>query len=111
VLATDIDVTYLQPSGTETYEVRRHDVAADPPPVEAFDLVHARLLLEHMASRDDALHVMAHALRPGGWLLIESADPRLQPLACPDEASPAETLANRLRQAAWTLQARRTDLG
>jgi hypothetical protein len=53
---------------------------------------------------------MIEALRPGGWLLIESADPQLQPLACPDEAGPAQRLANQLLQACWTLQARRTDL-
>ncbi|MEU0602019.1 hypothetical protein ABZ484_27825 [Streptomyces sp. NPDC006393] len=54
---------------------------------------------------------MTQALRPGGRLLIESADSRLQPLACPDETGPAQKLANRIRQACWTLQARRTDLG
>ncbi len=53
---------------------------------------------------------MIQALRPRGWLLIESADPLLQPLACPDEAGPAQVLANRLAQACWTLQARRSDL-
>lgn len=66
--------------------MRRHDIGVDPRHrPEAFDLVHARLLLEHVTSRDVALDIMAHGLWPGGWLLIESADPRLQPLACPDE--------------------------
>lgn len=111
VLATDIDVTFLQSPGNLPYEVRRHDIATDPAPPEAFDLVHARLVLEHIPRRDAALHTMTHTLRPGGWLLIESADPQLQPLACPDEVGPAQKLANRLLQACWTLQARRTDLG
>ncbi|GHB52269.1 hypothetical protein GCM10010377_49250 [Streptomyces viridiviolaceus] len=31
---------------------------------------------------------MVQALRPGGWLLLEDADPRLQPLSCPDESGP-----------------------
>lgn len=75
VLATDIDMTFLQSSGEVPYEVRRHDIGADPAPPGAFDLVHARLLLEHIPSRDAALHTMTQALRPGGWLLIESADP------------------------------------
>jgi hypothetical protein len=41
---------------------------------------------------------MIQALRPGGRLLIEDADPALQPLSCPDEYGPEQRLANRLRQ-------------
>jgi SAM-dependent methyltransferase len=111
VLATHIDLTFLQLAGGLPCEAARHDIGADPAPQEAFDLVHARLVLEHVPGREAALRTMTQALRPGGWLLIESADPRLQPLACPDEAGPAQELANRLRNACWTLQARRTDLG
>ncbi|WP_405623926.1 hypothetical protein [Streptomyces sp. NBC_01396] len=40
---------------------------------------------------------MVKALRPGGRLLIEDADPALQPLVCPDEHGPEQELANRLR--------------
>jgi trans-aconitate methyltransferase len=83
VLATDTDLTFLQSARDIPYELRRHDIGADPAPPEEFDLVHARLLLEHIPSRDAALHTMIEALRPGGWLLIESADPQLQPLAAP----------------------------
>ena len=111
VLATDVDLTFLQEAGDLPCEVARHDIGADPAPPGAFDLVHARLVLEHVPGRDAALRTMTRALRPGGWLLVESADPRLQPLACPEEAGPAQELANRLRNACWTLQARRTDLG
>ena len=110
VLATDVDAATLEGAGQRGVETRRHDIATERAPGE-FDLVHARLLLEHVAGRDAALATMAEAVRPGGWLLIESADPHLQPLACPDEIEPAQKLANRLRQACWTLQARRTDLG
>jgi SAM-dependent methyltransferase len=111
VLATDIDVTFLREAGDLPCEVTRHDIGTDPAPPGAFDLVHARLVLEHVRGRNAALRTMTQALRPGGWLLIESADPRLQPLACPDETGPAQALANRLRTACWTLQAGRTDLG
>jgi hypothetical protein len=41
---------------------------------------------------------MVKALRPGGRLLVEDADPALQPLLCPDEYGPEQQLANRLRQ-------------
>ena len=62
--------------------------------------MHARLVLMHVADCHAALAAMAGALRPGGWLLAEEADLSLQPLACPDEAGPAERLANRLRRVA-----------
>lgn len=40
---------------------------------------------------------MVSALRPGGWLVLEEADPALQPLVCLDDTTPAEQLANRLK--------------
>jgi SAM-dependent methyltransferase len=105
VLATDIDVSWVgraadpasDPSGTAHVDVRRHDVARDAPPGGGFDLVHARLVLLHVADRDRALRSMAEVLRPGGWLFLEDADPALQPLSCPDEHGPRERLANRIR--------------
>jgi SAM-dependent methyltransferase len=107
VLATDIDVSWAEPAAGGALEVRRHDVLRDPPPAETFDLVHARLVLVHLKDRAAALRVMIDALRPGGWLMIEDADPALQPLACPDERGPAEALANRLRARIRTLMAER----
>jgi SAM-dependent methyltransferase len=96
VLATDIDVSWTRAAAAGNVTIRRHDVAADPPPDLVFDLVHARLVLIHVAERERALRQMISTLRPGGWLLIEDADPDLQPLACLDPRSPAEVLANRL---------------
>ncbi|XIE77196.1 methyltransferase domain-containing protein [Streptomyces sp. SBR177] len=111
VLATDIDPSWLATDAG--YEVRRHDVAADPPPEPGtFDLVHARLVLVHVPDRARALATMAAALRPGGWLLVEDADTALQPLACLDDSGPAQRRANRLRDAVRELLARRgADLG
>lgn len=97
VLATDIDVSRAGAAAAEGVEVRRHDVALDPPPEGPFDLVHARLVLVHVADRDAALRSMTEALRPGGRLLVEDADPAMQPLICPDEYGPEQELANRLR--------------
>jgi SAM-dependent methyltransferase len=107
VLATDIDVSWLESVADGVLEVRRHDVLRDPPPAETFDLVHARLVLIHLADRAAALQVMIDALRPGGWLVLEDSDPALQPLACPDERGPAEELANRLRAGIRTLMVER----
>jgi SAM-dependent methyltransferase len=88
-------------------EVHAHDVAADPPPPGAFDLVPARLVLVHVTDRAEALRRMVRALRPGGLLLLEDADPALQPLLCPDESGPDQRLANRLRAGFRTLMATR----
>ena len=41
-------------------------------PDEEFDLIHCRLVLEHLPGRLDALARMAGALAPGGWLVVES---------------------------------------
>lgn len=84
-----------------------HDVGAEEPPGEGFDLVHARLVLVHVPERERALRSMIKALRPGGRLLVEDADPALQPLTCPDEYGPEQRLANRLRQGFRTLLADR----
>ncbi|MGW2228915.1 methyltransferase domain-containing protein [Streptomyces formicae] len=107
VLATDTDTSWQTRAARSPLEVRVHDVAADPPPVEGFDLVHARLVLVDIADRDRALQSMLRALRPGGRLLIEEADHALQPLACPDEYGPAQELANRLRHGVRALLAER----
>ena len=106
VLASDIDTAWMPAEGA-AFEVLRHDVGVEQPPAGGFDLVHARLLLTHVPRRIEALASMVRALRPGGWLLIEDADPALQPLICPDESGPAQQLANRLRQGFRTLMAGR----
>ena len=97
VLATDIDVSWAAGAESDAVEVRRHDVGADDPPDELFDLIHARLVLVHVVQRDEALASMVRCLAPGGWLLVEDADPVLQPLGCLEELGPAEALANKLR--------------
>jgi len=66
--------------------------------VAACYLVHARLVLVHVRQREQALAAMVSVLRPGGWLVIEEADPALQPLVCLEEIGPAEALANRLKR-------------
>jgi SAM-dependent methyltransferase len=74
VVATDIDTRYLEALEAPNLEVRRHDVARDDLEAAAFDLVHARLVLEHLPARDAALARLVGALRPGGWLLVEALD-------------------------------------
>lgn len=107
VLATDIDLTWLDGPGPDGLEIRTHDVGTEPPPAAGLDLVHARLVLTHVPQRDRALSSMVAALRPGGRLLVEEADPTLQPLLCPEDRTPEEQLANRLRRGFRSLMAGR----
>lgn len=74
VLATDINTRFLQESDDLPLEVREHDIAADPLPEAAFDLIHTRMLLAHLPAREQVIERMLSALRPGGWLAAEELD-------------------------------------
>jgi SAM-dependent methyltransferase len=58
------------PSGS----VLVNDIRTDPLDDGAFDLIHARLLLEHLPARVMVLDKLVAALRPAGWLLVEDLD-------------------------------------
>jgi SAM-dependent methyltransferase len=77
VTVTDIDPAWLTRASPANVEVLCHDIAADALPEQAFDLVHARLVLIHVRERDRALRRMVSALEPGGWLLVEDFDMRV----------------------------------
>jgi SAM-dependent methyltransferase len=74
VLATDIDPRFLEFLNFPNLLVQRHNIATDPLPQGAFDLVHARLVLMHLPEREQALARMISALKPGGWLIDEEYD-------------------------------------
>lgn len=97
VIATDIDVTWAETSNRDNVKVIRHNVVDEAPPENSFDLIHARLVLVHLPEREAVLQKLVDSLRPGGWLLIEDADPALQPLACIDETGDEQILANKIR--------------
>lgn len=71
VLATDLDTRFLEMIEGENVEIRRHDVLEGPPAVGAFDLVHARAVLEHIPERSKALANIVSATRSGGFVFIE----------------------------------------
>ncbi len=73
VLAVDLDTSLLEGQANDRIEVRRHDILSDPLSADAFDLVHARLLLMHLPSRLEALRRLVSAVRPGGW--VAAIDP------------------------------------
>ena len=107
VLATDIDLSWMTGPGERSFEVRRHEVGAEAPPPGPFDLVHARLVLVHVPRRAEVVSELIAVLRPGGWLLVEDADPGLQPLACLDEYGDEQRLANKIRRDVRTLMVQR----
>jgi SAM-dependent methyltransferase len=74
VLAIDLDTRFVEPLASDVVEVRRVDLRTDTLPQDEFDLVHARLVLEHLADRRQILDRLVAALRPGGWIVIEDYD-------------------------------------
>jgi SAM-dependent methyltransferase len=74
VVATDLDPRFVEVLPNANLEVRNHDIVADDLEVAAFDLVHTRLLLEHLPQREAALDKLVSALKPSGWLVVEEFD-------------------------------------
>jgi SAM-dependent methyltransferase len=74
VVATDLDPQFLDGHGRANLEVRKHDLVADPLEEAAFDLAHARTVLEWIPDWQGALERMVSAVRPGGWLVLEDTD-------------------------------------
>jgi SAM-dependent methyltransferase len=71
VVAVDITTTFVERLDHGNLEVRRADVVEHPLEEGAFDLVHARALLEHLPAREEIVAQFAAALRPGGLLVAE----------------------------------------
>lgn len=74
VTAIDIDSRFLRGIDAPNLEVVEADVTTTELPTRAFDLVHCRAFLMHLADRERVLDGLVSALRPGGWLLVEEAD-------------------------------------
>jgi SAM-dependent methyltransferase len=88
VTATDIDTRFIEAIGAPNLEARRHDIVNDPLEENVFDIVHCRLVLEHLPAADVALAKMIAALKPGGALLVEEFD-HVSFLPAPDAAPDA----------------------
>src|SRR5262245_13040861 len=78
VVATDVDVTYLERLDVPNLEVHRHNILEDPLDAlgpGSFDLVCSRLVLFWLAGKQEvAIRRMVQCLRPGGWLVDEDGD-------------------------------------
>jgi trans-aconitate methyltransferase len=74
VVATDVEVDFLEAITEPNVQVVRHDIRTDTFPEQSFDLVHTRAVLMHVPVQLDLLERMVSWLAPGGWLLLEEAD-------------------------------------
>lgn len=72
VLAADVSLKFLEPLAGGAVEIAEHDILAAPLPASEFDLVHARLLIEHTGIT--ALPNLLAGVRPGGLLVLEDYD-------------------------------------
>lgn len=78
VVATDIDIGYLERLELPNLEVLEHNILEDPLDAlgpDSFDLVCSRLMVFHLVGRQElAIRQMVKCLRAGGWLVDEDAD-------------------------------------
>ena len=70
VCAIDLDTRLLLPLVDEGITVLRHDMLVDDFPPGAFDVVHARAVLEHIPEREHALDRIVDWLSPDGVLVL-----------------------------------------
>lgn len=74
VLAVDTNPRFLRGSGTSTIEIVQGDIRNVDLPAEAFDLVHARYVLIHLADYREVFERILRCVKPGGWVVIEEPD-------------------------------------
>jgi 2-polyprenyl-3-methyl-5-hydroxy-6-metoxy-1,4-benzoquinol methylase len=74
VVATDLEPCFLDALNESNLEVWRHDLLCDRLPEQKFDLVHARAVLAFLPQPGETIRKMVAALKPGGWLLVETGD-------------------------------------
>ena len=90
VVAVDTNPRFLRGSGSSTIEILQGDICDMEFPPAAFDLVHARYVMIHIADYQTAFERMLRCVKPGGWVVIEEPDfQAARAVAGPDEARAA----------------------
>ncbi len=74
VLAVDLDTRFMTDAAGPTLEVLEQDIVTMPLPEGVFELVHARMVLQHLAQREQLLERLITSLKPGGWLFLEEME-------------------------------------
>lgn len=79
VVVTDLDTRFLESSlgDLKNVDILKHDVVNDELPNESFDLVHSRLVLEHIPAREKVFSKLLSSVKKDGrWLFLEDFDDR-----------------------------------
>jgi len=74
VVAVDLDTRFIEGHGKANLDLRQQNILTGALADGAFDLAHARAVLEHIPDRQRALERMISTVRPGGWLVVEATD-------------------------------------
>ena len=74
VVAVDLDTRWFRHDGSPQLEVREVDLVTGPIPEGPWDLIHERLVLQHIPDRLEVLDELVARLAPGGWLVVEDFD-------------------------------------
>ena len=108
VLASDVSTAALDEVTDPPYQVLRHDLTVDPPPATEFDLVHTRLVLEHLKAPAVALTTLVGRASPGRLAVggrrrsgVAAAAP------APTKSGRVEALANKVRLSFWDVLGQR----
>ena len=76
VVATDINTVFLAELDYSNLEVRRQNIVTEPLEEDSYDLIHVKILIQHLPYREKILQQLVAALRPKGYLLVEESDIR-----------------------------------
>ncbi len=85
VVAVDRDPRFIQAVQRPNLTIRALDITTTSLEPNAFDLIHLRCVMVHIATPQPAWQNLIQALKPGGWLLIEEPDFSMAALTLPDQ--------------------------
>ncbi|WP_051386470.1 class I SAM-dependent methyltransferase [Actinokineospora inagensis] len=74
VTAVDLDASRLDWLRARGVSVHECDITVDALPGRRYDVVHARLVLQHVRDRAEVVRRLCAVLRPGGHLVLEDTD-------------------------------------
>ncbi|MBC2878821.1 MULTISPECIES: methyltransferase domain-containing protein [Streptomyces] len=74
VVAADLSTERLGWLEAPHVEVARVDIRSGALPADTFDLVHSRMVIQHLEDREGAVAALVRTLKPGGWLFLEDTD-------------------------------------
>ena len=74
VVAADLQTDRLSGEAGKGLDVWQMDVTTDELPADTFDLVHSRMVVQHLQDRAKVVAALVRSLKPGGVLFLEDTD-------------------------------------